>query len=47
MEAAGMPLLNGFLSVLGDVVLDLFLLHERRQDRLINRVIYRTASEVI
>lgn len=39
METARVPLLNSFLSILRDVVFDLFLLHKGRQYRLIDRVI--------
>lgn len=41
MEAARPPLLDRFLAILRNVVLDLFLLHERRQNGLVDRVIWK------
>ena len=39
MESPGFPLLYRLLAVLGDVVLDFHLLHERGKDGLINGAI--------
>ena len=39
MESSRFPLLHCLLAVLGDVVLDFLLLHERGKDGLINGVI--------
>ena len=39
MEAARPPLGDGFLAVLRDVVFYPLLLHKRRQDRLVDRVV--------
>ena len=39
VECTEFPLLHGFLSILRHVVLDFLLLHERRQDRLVDRVV--------
>ena len=43
MEAARPPLGDGFLAVLRDVVFYPLLLHKRRQDRLVDRVVYARA----
>ena len=39
MERSRLPLLHRLLAVLGDIVLDLLLLHERGKDGLIDGVI--------
>lgn len=39
VEVAGLPLLNGFLSILSDGVLDPLLLHKHRQDCLVDGVV--------
>jgi len=39
MESPRFPLLYRLLAVLGNIVLDFLLLHERGKDGLINRVI--------
>ena len=44
MESSRFPLLYRLLTVLGDIVLDLLLLHERGKDGLINGVICNAAE---
>lgn len=41
MESTRLPLLNSLLPILRDIVFDLFLLHERGQNRLVDRIIWK------
>jgi len=45
MESSGFPLLYRLLAVLGDIVLDFLLLHERGEDGLINGVIWDAGEQ--
>lgn len=45
MESSRSPLFDCLLSIVGDVVLDLFLLHKRRKNRLVDGVICRMEND--
>ena len=40
MEIARFPLIHRLQPIFRDIIFDLFPLHERRQNRLIDRIIY-------